>query len=310
MTTTNAVPSATAGIKFRLSVMMFIQYIIGGSWVVLSFQYIPELGFDGVWLALIFGAFNIAAFTAMFFSTQFADRNFAAGEICRVQPLCRGLAILGLFWVHGDKGASRFVSDILFAPAVALCVLRADDLDHEFDRLLANLKDPQHDFGPVRLWGTIGWIAVSWPFVFILADWSKIPAFGSVSFIDWLSAALSTSKTGVALQDARSYIFIAAGISSLVLAVFSLSLPNTPPKPAADAGNQLAWLEAMKLLRNPFLLVLFVVTFIDATIHQVYFNQVPDYLKNKVGIPGQWIMPVMSIGQIAEIGTMAILAMR
>src|SRR5262249_47364082 len=55
------------------------------------------------------------------------------------------------------------------------------------------------------------------------------------------------------------------------------------------------------------LLVLFIATFIDAAVHQGYFVLTGSFLKNSVGIPAQWIMPVMSIGQFAEIGTMAIL---
>jgi hypothetical protein len=39
----------------------------------------------------------------------------------------------------------------------------------------ANLKDAQKDFGFVRLWGTIGWIAASWPLIFILIDWARFP---------------------------------------------------------------------------------------------------------------------------------------
>jgi MFS family permease len=62
----------------------------------------------------------------------------------------------------------------------------------------------------------------------------------------------------------------------------------------------------MKLLRVPFLLVLFIVTFFDAAVHQGYFLLTDGFLRS-IGIPANWVMPVMSIGQIAEIGTMAIL---
>ena len=62
------------------------------------------------------------------------------------------------------------------------------------------------DFGQIRLWGTIGWIAASWPFVFILAG-----------------------KTGAELHAALSSIFIVAGLASFALAAFSLTLPPTPP---------------------------------------------------------------------------------
>jgi hypothetical protein len=172
----------------------------------------------------------------------------------------------------------------------------------------ANLKDPQREFGPVRLWGTIGWIAASWPFVFILVDWSNIPAFGSVGVFDWLGSVLhpNAGKTGAAWREGTRYIFIVAGIASLALAAFSLTLPHTPPRPASQTGDKFAWLEAMRLLKVPFVLVLFIVTFFDAAVHSCYFFWTGEYLK-QIGIPSQWVMPVMSIGQVAEIGTMAFL---
>jgi hypothetical protein len=170
----------------------------------------------------------------------------------------------------------------------------------------SNVKDQQKDFGLVRLWGTIGWIAASWPFIFIIADWARIPAFGSVGFTEWLGAVLGNAKVGEAFIDARKYTFVAAGVASLVLAAFSLLLPHTPPKPAAKGESQFAWLEAAKLLRLPFMLVLFVVTFIDAMVHQWYFFWTDRYLRS-IGVPGNWVMPAMSVGQFAEIGTLAVL---
>jgi MFS family permease len=62
----------------------------------------------------------------------------------------------------------------------------------------------------------------------------------------------------------------------------------------------------MQLLRVPFVAVLFLVTFFDAAVHQCYFIWTDTFLKS-VGIPANWVMPAMSIGQIAEIGTMAVL---
>jgi len=284
---------------FKLSAMMFLEFFIWGAWLPLIFGYLPSLGFNPEWQQpLILGAFNVAAITAMFFSTQFADRNFAAERFLAFSQLIGGLAILGLAWVTDfwPFFALMLVHSLFYVPTISITNSIA----------FANLKDPQNEFGPVRLWGTIGWIAASVPFVFLLADWSKIPAFGTVGFVDWLGAALGTSKQGAELRQATTYTFVAAGIASLVLAAFSLVLPHTPPKPAQEGGEKLAWLEAMKLLRVPFVLILFIVTFFDSLVHDCYFFWSGRYLE-AVGIPGNWIMPVMTVGQIAEIGTMAFL---
>src|SRR5262245_61783707 len=68
----------------------------------------------------------------------------------------------------------------------------------------------------------------------------------------------------------------------------------------------------MKLLKHPFVLVLWIVTLVDSFVHNCYFNWTGSFLgaakdAGGVGIPGNWIMPVMSIGQIAEILTMFVL---
>jgi MFS family permease len=98
-----------------------------------------------------------------------------------------------------------------------------------------------------------------------------------------------------------------------MLAAFSLTLPHTPPKHLGEGAVQkLAWLEALKLLKHPFVLVLWIVTFIDAAVHNSFFNWAGTFFSTPaaeggVGIPGNWVMPVMSIGQVAEILTMFIL---
>jgi hypothetical protein len=67
-------------------------------------------------------------------------------------------------------------------------------------------------------------------------------------------------------------------------------------------------MKAARFLAKPYLAVLFLVTFIDAVIHNGYFVMAGDFLGSKaVGLEPKWIMPVMSIGQVAEIATMAVL---
>ncbi len=303
--------------RFRLSVMMFLQFFIWGAWYPLVFGYLPKMGFDDGQQFLILATFNVGAIVAMFFSTQFADRHFAAERFLAFSMVVSGAAILLLAYLEPGKvpvdptkpdGAKL---DAPFWPFFLLLLVHSlfyvPTISITNSIAFTNLKDAQQDFGFVRLWGTIGWIAAAWPFVFILVDWENVPGFGSVSFTEWLGTALGTGKKGADALQATSWTFVTAGTASLVLAAFSLGLPHTPPKPAEQGGERFAWLDAMKLLRHPFVLVLFVVTFIDAAVHQYYFVWTGRYLEYGVGISSNWVMPVMSVGQIAEIGTMAIL---
>lgn len=376
-----------SSLRLKLSLMMFLQFFIWGAWFELGFDYIPKLGFSGWQNALIFGAFNVGALVALFFSTQFADRKFAAEKFVAFSHLVGGLAILGLFFLPGQFGTKPgefvwvkvlkpgaapdqgigYLSEKVpvvvngvtidwekFAaapddqkPFVVAQVSKADDkgggawdltakvmplapfwpffllmLIHSVFYVptisitnsiaFANLKDPAHDFGPVRLWGTIGWITASWPFIFILVNWSKVPSMSEVGFVEWLGKALGTSVEGAAAMDLKKFIFLVAGAASLALALYSLLLPHTPPKPATSGADSLAWLKAAKLLKNPFVAVLFFVTFIDAAVHQSFFFWTFTFLGPKadggvVDIPANWVGPVMKIGQLAEIITMLFL---
>ena len=65
-------------IRTRLSVMMFLEFFIWGAWYLLIFGYLPAIGLSNFQQTLVLACFNIGAIVAMFFSTQFADRNFAA----------------------------------------------------------------------------------------------------------------------------------------------------------------------------------------------------------------------------------------
>lgn len=300
-----------SGIRLKLSVMMFLQFFIWGAWFELGFDYIPRLGFNNEWqIPLIFGAFNVGALVALFFSTQFADRRFAAEKFLAFSHLVGGVAILGLYFVKkdGDTAAPfwpffglMLLHSVFYVPTISITNSIA----------FANLSNPSQQFGPVRVWGTIGWIAASWPFIFILVDWSKVPAMADVGFKAWISTALGTSLEGESAMDLKRTIFLVAGVASLLLAAFSLTLPHTPPKPASG-NDSLAWLKAMKLLKKPFVAILFFVTFIDAAVHQSFFFWTFTFLGPQadggvVNIPTNWVGPVMKIGQIAEIITMLFL---
>ncbi len=286
-----------SSIRFKLFLMMVLEFFIWGAWLPLIFSYLPALGFTTTQQSLILNAFPVAAIVGMFFSNQFADRSFAAEKFLAFSHLVGGLAMLGLF----------FTRDFLpfFALMLVHCLLYVPTISITNSIAFANMKDAQKEFGLIRMGGTIGWILAAWPFTFILVDWSKVEAAKPQGFVNWLGEVLRNGLSGLPLQNATRWTFVIAGAASLALAAFSLLLPHTPPKPAKEGDDSLAWLKAAKLLGLPFVLVLWLVTFVDSFIHNCYFNWAGTFLGSKqVGIPGNWIMPVMSIGQIAEIITM------
>src|SRR3954465_7590186 len=85
------------GIRFKLSVMMFLEFFIWGAWLPPSFGFFGEgaLGFAPWQQHLLNFAFPISAILAMFFSNQFVDRTFAAEKFLAFSHFVGGLAILG-----------------------------------------------------------------------------------------------------------------------------------------------------------------------------------------------------------------------
>jgi nucleoside transporter len=260
-------------VRFKLFMMMVLEIAIWGSWQVQIFNYMPMLGFESWQQSLAGSMFAIASVVGIFFSNQFADRNFAAERFLAFSHLIGGAALIGAAF---SKTFYPFFSFFLlyglfYVPTISVTNSLA----------FAHLKDPAKDFGIVRMGGTIGWIVVSWPFIFLLGEKSTV--------------------------EQMRWIFLVGAIISFVLAGYSLTLPHTPPRRDVEGMDKLAWLKAAKLLAVPSVLVLFVVTLIDATIHNGYFVLIGGFLKNAIEMPENWIMAVTTIGQVAEIVTMVVL---
>ena len=257
----------------RLFLMMVLQLAVWGAWAPKLFPYMGMLGFAPWQQSLVGSSWGVAALAGIFFSNQFADRNFAAERFLAVSHLLGGLALIGCaftthFWPFF---ACYLVFSLLYVPTLSVTNAIA----------FAHLRDPAKDFGAIRMGGTIGWILVSWPFIFLLG------AHSGPEQVRW--------------------IFLVSAIVSFALAAYSLALPHTPPKRDASAADPLAWREAIKLLRVPFVAVLFLVTFIDSVIHNGYFVMADAFLTDRVGIAGNLSMVVLSLGQLAEIVTMFVL---
>jgi len=267
-------PSPVQSSRGSLFVMMALEIAIWGAWQIKIFPYMGMLGFTAGQQAWVGSLFGIAALVGMFFSNQFADRNFSAERFLAFSHVVGGCALIATSFATTFPVFFTFflIYNLFYVPTLSVTNSLA----------FANLKDPAKDFGFVRMGGTVGWIVVSWPFIFLLGD------------------AADAHQT--------RWVFIVAAIISFVLAGFSLTLPHTPPKRDVQGIDRLAWLRAAKLLATPYVAILFAVTLIDAVIHNGYFIVIDSFLTH-VGISPKMTMVVSSIGQVAEIVTMLALGM-
>lgn len=263
------------GILIKLFVMMILEIAIWGAWQVKIFSYMGENGlkFESWQISLAGAMFGIASLVGIFFSNQFADRNFSAERFLSFSHLIGGLALLATSYVRDfwPFFICFLVYGLFYVPTLSVTNSLA----------FSHLKNPSKEFGLVRMGGTIGWIVVSWPFIFLLSE--------------------------AATVDQMKWIFIVGALISFALAAFSLTLPHTPPRPAVEGDDKWAWLKAFRLLANPFVLVLFIVTLIDSIIHNGYFVVIDGFLGDAVKLPSNLTMAITTIGQVAEIVTMVVL---
>jgi MFS family permease len=302
-----------AAVRVRLSVMMFLELAIWGAWLSQLSLYLQNyLGFTSEQAGWIGNTFAIAAITAWLFGGQMADRYFEQSRFLSFSHLVGGLAMLGMvfvkqFWpAPPDAVNHQYLFWPIFGLMMVHCFFYVPTLSLTNAIAFANLKDAQKDFGLIRLWGTIGWIAASLPFIFLLADWAKIPAIGQAGLLNWIGAVFGTPKTGQVMEAAMRNMFLLSAILSFILAGVCLTLPRTPP---TKGEGTFAPFEALAVvLKNPALMVLFVVTFLDAIVIYCYFLcSGPFY--TSIGIPGNLIAPAMSLGQFAEVPAMALLGL-
>src|SRR5882672_9954487 len=109
-------------IRLKLILMMVLEFFIWGAWFPLIFGYLPSLGFSAAEQSWILNAFPIAAIVGMFFSNQFADRNFAAEKFLAFSHLVGGLAMLGLGFTkeYAPFLALMFVHCLLYVPTISI----------------------------------------------------------------------------------------------------------------------------------------------------------------------------------------------
>jgi nucleoside transporter len=261
-------------VKFRLGAMMFLQYAIWGSWApVLSAYLQNNLGFSGVELGVIFSLLPLATIISPFVGGQFADRWFPTQKVIAVLQLVGGVILIFIANVtaFGPMMWLMLIYCLVYAPTLALTNSIA----------FVNLQSSEKEFGAIRVWGTVGWIAAGW-------------ALGGWRF-------LAKSPEGIAMKGDT---LILAGVFSLIMGVFSFALPHTPPQ--REGAKPWAFLEALKMFKDRDFLVFCLISFVVATELQFYYVLTSPFLTSaQVGVSQKFVPWVMTIAQVAEIFVMA-----
>lgn len=278
----------------RLSLMMFLQYAVWGAWLPVAARYLSApvadggLGFTGGQIGLILGlAGSIGAVLSPFIAGQVADRYFATERFLALMLVLGGI-IKWMTALQTDYLPWLWLSiaySVVYMPTLALSNSMA----------FAHLSDRDRQFPKVRVWGTIGWIAVSWIFPMIYLQtgltFTTMPPF----------------LVGPEVPDATARLADALKFSALIsfgYAAFCLFLPHTPPR--KDAAEPLAFAKAFGMFRERSFAVLVAVSLPISVIHQIYFLQTGPFFSS-LGVLDSQIGPAMTIGQFSEILIMAAL---
>jgi nucleoside transporter len=259
-------------VQTRLCIMMFLQFFIWGGWFVTMGSFLASnLAASGAQIGMAYSTQSWGAILAPFIFGLLADRFFQAQRLLCVLHLA-GAALL--------FAMARAPSFAKFYPCVlAYMILYMPTLALVNSISFRQLEDPSKQFARIRVWGTIGWIVVG------LA----------------ISYAFAWDSHEAVSRGALKNTFTMCCIASLILGMYSLTLPSTPPSLRHDAKvhwGDYVGAEALKLLYNRNFLVFFLSSILICIPLAFYYQHANQFL-TELHVPNP--TGKQTIGQMSEV---------
>ena len=257
-----------SSIRLRLSIMMFFQFFVWGSWNVTMGTYLLNIGFDGIQVGSSYSTMNWGAILAPIIVGMLADRFFASQKVMAVLHLA-GAAIL--WWISSVTEPGPFFWILLL---YALCYMPTLALANAI--AFHQMSDPGKQFPGIRVMGTLGWIVAG-----------------------LIVGYLLPSLTG-ANVEATNIPLKTGAIMSLLLGLYAFSLPDTPP---ANTGRkprvaELLGLDTLALMKDRSFAVFIVGSLLISIPLTFYYNFANAFL-NESGM--QNAAGKMTLGQMSEV---------
>ncbi|MDO8587411.1 MAG: MFS transporter [Armatimonadota bacterium] len=292
-------------IRWRLSLMMFLQYAIWGAWAPVLGAYLEgALNVRGVPVGVIFSLLPLATIVSPFIFGQVADRWFATERVMAVLHVLAGISMLWMSMQTSFSGMVWLMAafSLFYAPTLAL----------SNSICFSHMKNSEKEFGGIRVWGTIGWITAGWVLASVRGGFGQLPTAGAWNALSavmgTVDVVLKPFAAGVhavmTWTGGKADLLTLSGLAAVILGLFSLALPHTPPK--KEAAKPLAFLEALKLFKDRNFAVFMIISFVVGTELEFYYILTSPFLLH-LGVQGSILPWVMTIAQFAEIVVMAVL---
>ncbi|MEO1010478.1 MAG: nucleoside permease [Bacteroidota bacterium] len=265
------------GVRLQLSLMMFLEFFIWGSWYVTMSIYLPNtLGSNDPEVAMAYSTQSAGAILAPFIIGLIADRYFNAEKVLAVLHLLGGV-LMYLLYTTTDF-------TMFFPYLLGYMVLYMSSLALVNSVSFNQMKDPSKEFASVRVFGTVGWIVAG-----LL-----------ISYLNW------DSQEGISEGLLRN-TFLMAAISSILLGLFCFTLPKTPPKMDRTKKSgiwEVLGLDALRLLKDRNFLVFFLTSILICIPLAFYYQRTAQFL-GEIGVEDP--AGKLTIGQVSEIVFMLLL---